>query len=107
MFIMGPKGGLKYIRTDKELSRGLIGSRWHRKEPAGDDYDNVEVVGVTRVFDSNEVVYQPLSFGECLQADAASFTEVYTRDDEVVERAYDALRSLREKVAELEAQHAS
>ena len=103
MFIQGEKGE-KFVRTDRELSRGLIVSRWHRREPAGDDYDHVSVIGLTQAFESMELVYQPVNFGEAFQADARSFAEVYTRDDEVTEKAHDSLRTLREKIAELENQ---
>jgi hypothetical protein len=101
MFIQGEKGGLKFIRTDRELSRGLIGSTWHRREKEGDPYDNVVIEGFIQAFENLELVYRPVDFGEALQADVTSFNSVYARDDPVVEAADNALRSLLSEVERL------
>lgn len=60
---------------------GVIGSRWERREPAGDNYDRVICSGV---FDLGpdlglEIVYVPVEFGPTLTADVESFAAAYTR----------------------------
>ena len=61
----------------------LVGSRWTRTAPAGDDWDYVEVRGIHDVGRDNglpELVVTPVSFGPVMTADFESFLEHYQRD---------------------------
>lgn len=76
----------------------LIGSRWRRRKPEGDDPWN-EVV-VTGVFDLGErgleLTVTPVSFGPTLSADPESFVAAYTRAeaDDTTEELTERLRAI-------------
>jgi hypothetical protein len=63
----------------------LVGSRWVRREAAGDDWDSVEICGVFDLGNDSgglELVIRPLVFGEpSLTASVDSFAEAYRRQD--------------------------
>lgn len=101
-----PKSGWAPVVIDRDAGRpALVGSRWQRREPAGDVWD---VIVISGVFDNGpdhggmELVVQPLTFGEpCLTADPESFASVYRRQsgDDVGERVAATLAALEASVA--------
>ncbi len=81
----------------------LMGSRWRRREPAGDAYDLVDVVGV---FDMGEMGFElcvrTVAFegDPVVTADGDSFVEAYTRldHDDIGERVGERLRELQARL---------
>ncbi len=74
------------IRVDSTDPTGVIGSHWRRREPAGDEHDEVILSGYFALKETVEVAYLPASFGQTLVADPHSFEEVYEQVDPIAEK---------------------
>src|SRR3954467_670288 len=79
----------------------LLDSRWRRREPQGDPYDEVVIRGVFDLGNDNgglELVVSPLSFGPVLTCTAESLADSYSRSeaerDDPNERLQARLREL-------------
>jgi hypothetical protein len=79
----------------------LLDSRWRRRHPEGDAYDEVVIRGI---FDCGpdggglELVISPLSFGPTLTCTPESLAEAYTRSEK-----NDPTERLKERLRDLEA----
>jgi hypothetical protein len=81
----------------------LLDSRWRRRAPQGDAYDEVVIRGVFDLGSDHgglELVVSPLSFGPVLTCTAESLAEAYTRSE--VE-SNDPNERLQARLRELEA----
>lgn len=77
----------------------LIGSRWRRREAAGDEWDEVIIRGVFDLGNDHgglEYVVSPASFGPALTTTPDALAESYTRaeGDDPAERLAARLRDL-------------
>jgi hypothetical protein len=96
---------MPWVVVDPDANKPtLIGSRWQRRAPEGDAWDEVVIRGVFDLGNDSgglEYVVSPASFGPALTTPPESLTEGYARaeGDDVTERLAARLR-------DLEARHA-
>ena len=86
--------------VDPEAGRqSLIGSRWRRREPEDDEWDEVVISGVLDLGERGlELTVQPVTFGPTLSADPDSFVQAYVRAE-----AGDPTEDLDERLRAIEA----